>query len=124
MTTIETDAGGSGDETLENGVRPSTPTGDNLLTDYARAEAAGYGAIVASNGGRLAVDDELGISMADSSLPTPFGNLVHVLRPIPASATEQFVDAVRSFFGAAPGGPFLMFFPWPSVDLAEHGFHL
>jgi hypothetical protein len=116
--------GSADDDAIESGTRASTPVGDNLLTDFARAEAAGYGTIVESNGGRRLVDHELGVTMADSSLPMPFGNLVHVLRPVPESATPRFVDAVRSFFTAAPGGPFLMFCPWPTPDLSEHGFHL
>jgi hypothetical protein len=34
------------------------------------------------------------------------------------------VGALHEFFDAAPGGPFLVFSPWPSGDLSPHGFHL
>ncbi len=115
---------GHDDTSVENGTSASTRTGDNLLTDFARAEAAGYGAIVASNGGRVEVDEELGVALADSALPMPFGNLVHVLRPLAPDATARVLGRVRSFFGAEAGGPFLVFSPWPTPDLHEHDLHL
>jgi hypothetical protein len=122
MATVDAPAPDEGE--LENGARGATPIGDNLLLDYARAEAAGYGAIVASNGGRVEVDDELGIALCDSSLPLAFGNMVHLLQPLAESSTMRFVERVRSFFAAGSGGPYIMFCPWPTPNLHEHGFHL
>jgi hypothetical protein len=122
MATIDAPAPDEGE--LENGTRPSTPVADNLLLDYARTEAAGYGAIVASNGGRVEVDEELGVALADSALPVAFGNMVHLLRPLAESSSAHFVDVVRSFFAAGPGGPFIMWCPWPTPDLRDHGFQL
>jgi hypothetical protein len=110
-------------EALENGAHASTPPGDNLLLDFARGEAAAYGALVTAAGGRVAVADDLGVSMADAGLPTPFGNLAHLTRPIPESQTEALVETLRSFFAGA-GGPFLVWSPWPTGDLGAHGFHL
>ncbi len=32
------------------------------------------------------------------------------------------VATLRDFFGDAPGGPYMVFSPWPLADLAPHGF--
>jgi hypothetical protein len=111
------------DEQLENGMRPATPAGDNLLTDFSRAEATAYWTVARAGGGRIAVDDDLGLTVADSGSASPFGNVAHLSRPITAARTEALVSALRGGF-AGGGGPFLLWSPWPTADLGPHGFQL
>src|SRR5262245_33410018 len=111
-------------EQLENGSRTTTPAGDNLLRDFALAEASAYAAIASASGGRTGDLHELGLVMADGASPCPFGNVAHLCRPIDAAETDDVVDALKGFFGAVSGGPYLVFSPWPTPNLLEHGLEL
>jgi GNAT superfamily N-acetyltransferase len=111
-------------DVLDNGRRDSTPAGDNALLDYARGEADAFAAIALARGGRVDTHAALGLRLADSGSPSPFGNTAHLTRPIGDDATPAFAAALREFFGAHTGGPFLVFSPWPTGDLSRHGFHL
>jgi hypothetical protein len=111
-------------ESIETGYLHSTPVGDNALCDYARSEADSFAALARTNGGRVQRDAASGFSFADSGVATPFGNTVHLTKPIADDAIPALVETVHDFFAAAPGGPFLVFSPWPIADLARHGFHL
>lgn len=117
VTSLAADA----NEKLENGHHPDTPTGDNLLLEFVRGEAASYGAIVTANGGRTFDDEDLGLHATDLALSTPFGNTAHLGQPVAESSARQLVEQLRSFYSAQPGGPFLLFSPWPTPDLSEHG---
>jgi hypothetical protein len=117
-------ANGTDDEALETGYRDSTRAGDNALLDFARGEADGFAAIAAAAGGRVESHTDLGLRLADNGSPSPFGNTAHLTKPIGDDATPAMVAALRDFFGAASGGPFLVFSPWPTGDLSRHGFHL
>ncbi len=112
---IEADEG----EKLENGANASTPTGDNLLLDYTRAHGEGYAALLGANGARSAIDDEHGVHMTDLGSPSPFGNAAMVTAPI--SDAGATATAVRAFFDAGDGGPFLLYSPWPTPDLRTYG---
>src|SRR5205814_5785740 len=65
-----------------------------------------------------------GLHLADSSSPTPFGNLAHLTRPVPDAAAPEVASVIRSFYDARPGGPFLVFAPWPITDLRPYGLML
>ncbi len=117
-----TDLAAGADEVLEDGARPTTPDGDNLVLDYVRAEAAAYRDIAQTNGGRTLVDDELGLHLTDLGLPTPFGNTAHLTRPITAPSRSRVIDAIRDFYLSATGGPALLFSSWPTPDLVDDGF--
>lgn len=108
-------------EELEDGRRATTPDGDNLLLDYARAEAAAFGAMTAARGGRVLDDDEAGLHLRDMAVGSPFGNVAALTRPVPAPDTAEVVSRLRAFFGEAEGGPFLVFSPWPTSDWTEQG---
>lgn len=108
-------------EVLENGCHPHTPPGDNLLLDYARAEAAAFAATVEAGGGRIAHDAELGLRMCDLGVPSPFGNVALLERPPSERTTPELATVLDGFFGASPGGPYLVFSAWP-LDLSDHGF--
>ena len=114
---------GSGTD-LENGARPSTPTGDNLILDHIRATAAGYAAVADAGGGRSGELADLGLHMVDLACPSPFGNLAHLTAPVPEARTADLAAAMKDFFGARDGGPYLLFSPWPTGDLGAHGFVL
>lgn len=120
MTDIVADEG----ESLETGYRDSTPAADNALLDYARGEADCFAAIAHANDGRIESDATLGLRLADTGSPSPFGNTAHLTSPVGDDATPALAAALRDFFAAAPGGPFLVFSPWPTGDLTRHGFHL
>jgi hypothetical protein len=113
----------STDHDLETGRRADTPDGDNLLLDFARLEAHGYRALAEAAGGRAEDDPALGLTLTDTRTPTPFGNLAHFVVPPPEGASAEIAARLRSFY-TGPGGPFLVFSPWSSVDLGAHGFAL
>lgn len=109
------------DEVLEDGCRASTPDGDNLVLDYARAEAAAFGALAAANGGRVLDDDETGLHLRDMEVATPFGNVALLSRPVEDADTDRVIDRIRSFYGQGSGGPYLVFSPWRTTDWTERG---
>lgn len=117
MTTI----GAGPNERLENGRHPDTPAGDNLLLDYVRGEAAAFAATIGTARGRLAHDRALGLQLCDLGVASPFGNVALLEQPTEAPSVAALADALRSFFGATPGGPYLVFSAWP-LDLAAQGF--
>jgi hypothetical protein len=108
-------------EHLEDGTSPSTPSEDNLLLGFARAEAAAYGALVAANRGRMLDDDEAGLHLRDLGSPSPFGNVAMLSRPLD-DATIPTIARIEEFFRAGDGGPYLVFSPWRTGDWTEHGF--
>jgi len=120
VTSLAADDG----DVLENGYRESTPAGDNLLLDYARGDAACFAAIATAAGGRVEHRPDLGLSLADTGGPSPFNNTAHLTAPIGDEQTPAVADALRAFFSATPGGPFLVFSPWPIGDLSRHGLQL
>ena len=109
------------DDNLETGCRPDTPDGDNLVLDYARAEAAAFGALTVARGGRTLDDDELGLHLRDMAVGTPFGNMALLTRPIVDSDTTIVLERMRSFYGRTAGGPYLVLSPWRTTDWTVHG---
>jgi GNAT superfamily N-acetyltransferase len=120
MTDLAADEG----ETLDTGCLASTPAGDNLLLDFARGHAACFAAIAGAAGGRVDHVGALGLHLADVAMPSPFGNTVHFTRPIAAFETRMIASTLHEYFESVPGGPFLVFSPWPIEDLSHYGFHL
>lgn len=114
-------AAGAGEE-LETGFGRATPAGDNLLLDYARAEADAFAAIGRARRARESVEGHLGLHMCDLGLPTPFGNTVHLTRPVAPEEAEAFSAATTRFFAGRDGGPYMVFSPWPTADLTPLGF--
>jgi GNAT superfamily N-acetyltransferase len=118
VTSLAADDG----EELEDGARPTTPAGDNLVIDHARAEAAAFGALVAAAGGVVSQDDDHGLHLTDTGSATPFGNVAVLTRPA-GGDVGAVVAALGSFYRRRPGGPFMVFSPWPTGDWTAHGFH-
>lgn len=110
-------------EDLDDGYRASTPPGDNLVIDFVRAEAEAYRVLVAAAGGRVVDDAATGLLLADTGVASPFGNVAMLTRPAADGGGPALADALRSFFGARPGGPYLVFSAWPVPPLGPDGFH-
>jgi hypothetical protein len=106
---------------LENGSRSTTPPGDNLLREFGLAEAAAFHQLVAAAGGRVERHERLGLTLTDAGSPCPFGNVAHLGRPLAAADAAELVDAVRTFYGGAGGGSYLMFATYPTPDLSGLG---
>lgn len=121
MGTVTELAAGT-DESLEDGCRATTPDGDNLVLDFARAEAGAFGAMAEAAGGRMLDDDEAGLHLRDMGVATPFGNVAGITRPVVDADTEAVTGALRDFYGGHPGGPYLVFSPWRTTDWSVHGF--
>ncbi len=107
---------------LEDGCRAVTPDGDNLVLDYARAEAAAFGALAAARGGRVEDDDAAGLHLRDMGVATPFGNVALLTRPVADADTDAVTDRLSAFYASHPGGPFLVFSPWRTTDWSTRGF--
>lgn len=110
-------------EQLEDGTRPTTPDGDNLVLDFARTEAAAFGALVRCGGGRMLDDDDDGLHLRDLALPTPFGNPALLTRPVDPADNRAVASRITDFYGAVAGGPYLVFSPWRTGDWSEYGYH-
>ena len=119
MTSLAAD----GDEYLEDGTRVRTPSGDNLVLDYARLEADAFASIVESWGGRILDDPDAGLPMCDLAIATRFGNVALVTHPIVDSATPDVIRRLTDFYSQRAGGPFLVFSPWRTSDWSTHGLH-
>ena len=119
---VMSDLAADPNEDLDDGYRSTTPGRDNLLLAFVRADSAGFGAVAASHRGRVLSDDSLGLEATDLSLPTPFGNTAHLLAPMTEASTRPVVDQLHAFYSAVPGGPFMLFSPFPTPDLRGHGF--
>ncbi|HWC39633.1 MAG TPA: GNAT family N-acetyltransferase [Acidimicrobiales bacterium] len=107
---------------LENGHRPTTADGDNLVLDHIRAEAAAYATLATTAGGRVHHVPELQLRCADLGVATPFGAGAFLEGPAPDTALDELSAQLHSFFGGSTGGPFLLFAPWPITDLTDRGF--
>jgi hypothetical protein len=107
---------------LENGHRPTTADGDNIVLDHIRAEAAGYEVLATTAGGRVLHVPELQLRCADLGVASPFGAGAFLEAPVPDAALDELTAQLHRFFGNSPGGPFLLFAPWPIADLTDRGF--
>ena len=109
------------DETLESGYLATTPSGDNFLLDYSRAEASAFSELARTGGGRVTHDQTLGLHLTDLGLATPFGNVALLCRPVRDAEIGDLARALRTFYGDRAGGPYLLFSPWPIADLSGLG---
>ncbi len=111
-------------ETLETGYGPATPSGDNILNDFARGEADGFRALAAARGERVYDDADLALALGDGESPSPFANYALLQRPLGADEWLVAVERMHDFFASSPGGPFLLMSVWPTPDLRVHDFGL
>jgi hypothetical protein len=110
------------EETLETGYGDATAAGDNLLNDFARGEAAAFGALASARGDRVLEHDDLQLTLLDSGSPAPYGNLAVPRRPLGESEWRDAAAVMHEFFARQSGGPFIVFAAWPTPDLRPFGF--
>ena len=116
-TTATPDLVHTDDTPLETGWQPTTPDGDNVILDSVRAMAAGFAAWHGGADDRVQVGD--GMTLTDSGAPTPFGNVAYLTAPLADPAA--LAGELRRFYDAGPGGPYVVFSPWPTTDLRQFG---
>jgi GNAT superfamily N-acetyltransferase len=114
----------SSTDDLENGHSSTTADGDNLVLDHVRGSACGYAAIASASGGRLHHVPELQLRCSDLGVASPFGAGAFLEGPLREGAIDQLEMHLHSFFAASDGGPFIVFSPWPIVDLSRRGYAL
>lgn len=112
------------DGVLETGYGVDTPPGDNYCNDYAQRLADGYGGLAAARGNTVVEDADYTLMLSDSASPSMFGNIAVARRPLTEREWRGAVERVHRFYGERGGGPFLLFSPWPTGDLAAHGLEL
>lgn len=110
----------SPDEILETGYGATAPDGDNLCNDYVRGMVRGFTRLAEARGDRVRVDDL--VACGDGGSPTVFRNFAILVRPVGADELGALATACDEFFGAAEGGPALVFSAWPTPDLVPWGF--
>jgi hypothetical protein len=59
--------------------------------------------------------------MTDAGSRCPFGNIAHLAGPLSVSEASELVEALRIFYEAGTGGPYLLFAALPTPDLGELG---
>jgi hypothetical protein len=60
----------------------------------------------------------------DPGYANAFPNSSTLLRPLADSDAEDLAGRLSSFYGAASGGPWMLWSAWPTPDLSPWGFHL
>jgi GNAT superfamily N-acetyltransferase len=61
---------------------------------------------------------------ADPGLANPFPNSATLLRPMTEASAQGVIDRLNAFYDAGPGGPWMLWSPWPTPELRPHGFEL
>ena len=113
-------AAGEG-EYLDPGYDPQTPDGDNQLLDFVRAESALWKSWGEAMGAELVRDDDSGAHWVDSGCASVFGNRVIWPRPLTNEDASRVVECMKAAFGSRPGGPYLLYSPFPTPNLSSLG---
>jgi ribosomal protein S18 acetylase RimI-like enzyme len=107
-------------EYLDPGYDPQTPDGDNQLLDFVRAETALWTSWGAAMDAEV-VRDDTGAIWVDSGCRSVFGNPVIWARPVDRDRATDLVARMRSTYATRPGGPFLLYSPFPTPNLSSLG---
>ncbi len=110
------------DEPLRTGWEPDCPPGDTVLCDYVVSWGEWLAGLATACGGRVERHDDLLLS--DLGSPAMFLNHALALAPLGPTQLEGAADRVEAFFGAADGGRFMWWNPWPTADLRRRGYEL
>jgi hypothetical protein len=108
-------------EYLDPGYDTGTPHGDNLLTDFFRAEVEGWQRWATAGDGRYGHDQATGVAWVDTGCASVFGNPSHWSRPVSEREAPTVVQDLAGRYGAGEGGPFVVFSAFPTPDLRELG---
>jgi ribosomal protein S18 acetylase RimI-like enzyme len=103
---------------LEDGARATTPDGDNIVLDSVRTLAAAYRELHQAEGHRVLQVGEA--TLTDGGSLSPFGNLVYLTEALTPACPPVVREALDGFY-TGPGGPFIVFSPWATGDLAVIG---
>jgi hypothetical protein len=60
----------------------------------------------------------------DPGCANPFPNSATLMHPLSAAGAADLAGRLSGFYGAAAGGPWLLWSAWPTPDLSAWGFHL
>jgi hypothetical protein len=107
---------------LETGWEASTPPGDTVLRRAVLALAEEREQTALGQGGRAVRSERL--SLADAGSPSPYLNSAVLLRPLAAPGGERLLEEAERFYADGTGGPWMLFSPWPTPDLAGRGWEL
>lgn len=107
-------------EYLDPGYDEQTPDGDNQLLDFVRAESALWTSWGEAMQAEI-VHDDTGALWVDSGCLSVFGNPVIWARPVSPDAAGSLTDRMRATYAARPGGPFLLYSPFPTPELSAFG---
>jgi GNAT superfamily N-acetyltransferase len=107
---------------LETGWEASTPPADTILRRAVLALAEEREQTALGQGGRAVRSERL--SLADAGSPSPFLNNAVLLRPLAAPGGECLLEEAEGFYADGTGGPWMLFSPWPTPDLAGRGWEL
>jgi len=61
---------------------------------------------------------------ADAAGPVPYLNSATLQRPLVADEAASLVERLGAFYGAGPGGPWMLWSAWPTPDLRPYGMAL
>jgi ribosomal protein S18 acetylase RimI-like enzyme len=95
---------------------------DRWIARGARSLALAWQEVARSLDGRW--EDRDLAWLADSASPNPFLNGATLKRPLQPAEAEQLTVELESFFGQTPGGPWLLWSSWPTLDLSRLGYVL
>jgi GNAT superfamily N-acetyltransferase len=110
------------DEVLEPGYGPRAPRGDNLLNEFVQGEADAFAELGHAAGSRVEHDDEFDLMLADGGSGSLFANPAILRRPLLEHEWPEAARRMHDFYGAGPGGPFLVYSGWPTPDVRDLGF--
>ncbi len=108
------------DGVLESGYGAAAPAGDNLCNDYAQGLADGFASLPRARGDR--VDDDAIATLTDRGSGSLFGNVAVVRQPLDDNGWSVLAGRMHAFYGGRPGGSFVVFSAWPTIDLTGHDF--
>src|SRR5437764_12612556 len=60
----------------------------------------------------------------DPGSANPFPNSATLVHPLGESGAQDLASRLTGFYGAASGGPWMLWSAWPTPDLSAWGFHL
>jgi hypothetical protein len=109
-------------EHLPDAWDPGLPADDNLVKTYVWGYADLMEATAAALGWPSVRTDRF--VAVDSGTDFPFQNCAVPLRPFTADDADDLLGEVRSFFGARPGGPLLLWCGFPTPWLGDRGYQL
>ncbi len=108
-------------EYLDPGYDRQTPDGDNLLTDFCRADVELWTSWGDAIGAECGAGEDDGTVWVDSGSASVFGNPVLWTRPMDDASAEQAVEHQAAAFARRDGGAYLLYSAYPTPNLTRFG---